>query len=379
MNVGVALLTGGWPSGSIDFGGYCYALARLGHSPTLVSCGHDQTDVTFPVVETTLSQMEQADFWRNLKLDAVIFFNWLHYAAIVRAMKQAGLLVISRGDTDGLVSARVFPGPAWLTLEDSNDGILMRLRKAKVWLERYLKVSTIEDPDVIQTIELSDAVAIECDEAAKNVRRILAYYQRSDLQEKLNVIPHSVKDVVLAEKVTIGQRSKTIVCGGRWKHPQKDANLLVATLDRLLRRQPDLQVTIVGDGPETLFGPLSQRHPGINWLRRVPHEKMPALLTNSRVMLSSSRWDGYSILALEALCMGCSFAAPPLPGFVSMSENGRFGTVSASRSPSSLVNAVEGELELWERGSRAPAEISATWRQRTSSDAVIGRLLSLIR
>jgi glycosyltransferase involved in cell wall biosynthesis len=379
MNVAVALLTGGWPSGSIDFGGYCHALARLGHSPTLVACGHDRTDASFPVVETSLEQMEQAHFWRSLKLDAVIFFNWLHYATIVRAMKQAGLFVISRGDTDGHASARVFPGPAWLTLEDSNDGILVRLRKAKIWMERYLKVSAIEDQDVLQTIEQTDAVAIEGEEAAKNVRRILAYYQRSDLEGKLHVIPHSVKDVILTEKVTIGQRPKTIFCGGRWLHPQKDANLLIATLDILLRRQPHLQVVIAGDGAESLFGPLTHRHPGVNWLRRVPHEKVAALLTNSRVMLSSSRWEGYSILALEALCMGCSFAAPPLPGFISMSENGRFGTVSARRNPPSLVNAVESELKLWDLGSRLPAEISATWRRRTSNDSVMANLLSFIR
>jgi glycosyltransferase involved in cell wall biosynthesis len=155
--------------------------------------------------------------------------------------------------------------------------------------------------------------------------------------------------------------------------------LLIATLDILLRRQPHLQVVIAGDGAESLFGPLTHRHPGVNWLRRVPHEKVAALLTNSRVMLSSSRWEGYSILALEALCMGCSFAAPPLPGFISMSENGRFGTVSARRNPPSLVNAVESELKLWDLGSRLPAEISATWRRRTSNDSVMANLLSLIR
>jgi glycosyltransferase involved in cell wall biosynthesis len=376
--VAVAITTRWWKWTSIDFGGYCQALARLGHSPTLVCCGNDGSKADFPVVETNLDEMKQGDFWRSLKLEAVIFFNWLRAPRIVRAAKEGGLFVISRGDTDGKGSGRVFPKAAWLAMEASDDRMVVRLRKAKYAVERYLKLSITEDRVLLETIDLSDAVAIECDEAAKNLRRILAYYKRSDLEGKVHVIPHSVSDEVLSHEVSAKERSRTIICGGRWNDPQKDPHLLTTTLNRLLRRQPELNVVIIGDGPEHLFARLTHEHSSVKWLRRVPREKVPTLLTNARIALSSSRWEGYSIFALEALCMGCTVVGPPLPGFISMTEQGLYGTISSRRSPASLMRAAEQEIELWDAGSRAPTNISSIWRRRVTNDCVVSSLISLI-
>jgi glycosyltransferase involved in cell wall biosynthesis len=379
MNIAVVVPTGGWPGGSIDFGGYCETLEGFGHSPTLVCCGHDPVATTFPVVETCMAEMEQADFWRNLKLDVTIFFNWLRLPATVIAMKQAGLFVISRGDSDGQSSSRVFPKATWLTLEDSNDQLTARLKKAKIWFQRCFMQSKSEDQYLLKCIDCTDTAAIECDEAAENIRRILVYYKRKDLEKKLHVIPHSVRDTLLAQEVNPGPRPRAIICGGRWDAPQKDVSLLGATLEKLLRRQPDLKVMIFGEGGNNVLGPLANRYSGINWLRRVPHEKVPELIADCRIMISSSRWEGYSILGLEALCMGCTLATTPVTSFISMTEQGRFGTISSSRSSLSLAHAIEQELELWERGSRIPAEISAIWRQRANNHAVVSSLLSLIK
>jgi hypothetical protein len=377
--IAVALTTRYWSWTSIDFGGYCAALARLGYSPVLVCHGNDRPGSEFPVVEASIGEMEKPDFWRGLGLDAIIFFNWLRAPGAVRAMKQAGLFVISRSDTDGHMSGRVFPKAAWLAMEASDDRMIVRLRKAKFLAERYLILSPAEDRALIDTIDHTDAVAIECDEAAKNVRRILAYYKRSDLGRKLNVIPHNVGDDVLAREISLSQRRRAIICGGRWDAAQKDAHLLTATFERLLHRQPDLEILIMGDGAGHLFEPLAARHPSVNWLRRVDHEKVAGLLNNCRILVSSSRWEGYSILALEALCMGCTLATPPLPGFISMAENGRCGTLASRRNATSLVRAIESERALWDRGVRVPGDISAVWRKRTSNDSVVSEMLALIK
>jgi glycosyltransferase involved in cell wall biosynthesis len=377
--IAVALTTRWWPWTSIDFGGYCRALARLGYSPILVCQGNERPASEFPVVEASGGEMEQPDFWRGLGLDAVIFFNWLRAPVVVGAMKQAGLFVISRGDTDGQTSGRVFPKAAWLTMEASDDPMIVRFRKAKYLAERYLKLSAVEDKALVETVNRTDAVAIECKEAANNLRRILTYYKRSDLGSKVHVIPHSVSDEVLAEKIDLNQRPRTIICGGRWSDPQKDAHLLAATFEKLVHRQPDLQILIMGDGAAHLFEPLTSRHPNVKWLRRVDRERVAALLAKSRIAVSSSRWEGYSILAAEALCMGCTLATPPLPGFISMAESGRFGTIASRRHPAALVRAIETELALWDRGKRVPGEISALWRRRTSNDAVVSNLLALIK
>jgi glycosyltransferase involved in cell wall biosynthesis len=376
--IAVAITTRWWPWTSIDFGGYCQALARLGHSPALVCCGNDRSDADFPVIEASLDEMKQPQFWRNSRLEAVIFFNWLRAPRIVRAAKQAGLFVISRGDTDGHASGRVFPKAAWLAMEASDDRLIARLRKAKYLVERYLKLSIAEDMDLLETIDLSDAVAIECDEAAKNLCRILDYYKRSGLKNRVHVIPHSVSDEVLSHEVSAKERPRTVICGGRWNDPQKDPHLLTATLNILLRRQPELNVVIIGDGRNHLFERLTHEYSRVNWLRHVPRKKVFELLTNARIALSSSRWEGYSIFALEALCMGCTLVGPPLPGFISMTEEGQYGTISSRRSRASLMRAAQQEIELWDGGLRASTNISSIWRGRVSNDCVVSNLISLI-
>ena len=94
---------------------------------------------------------------------------------------------------------RVFPQAAWLALEDSNDSPLTWLRKRKYWVKRYLTLSVAEDEDLINTLDYTDAAVIECDEAARNLCRILAYYKRPDLERKLHVTPHSVFDEFLLQ------------------------------------------------------------------------------------------------------------------------------------------------------------------------------------
>ncbi|MFY9989154.1 MAG: glycosyltransferase family 4 protein [Chthoniobacterales bacterium] len=362
-----------------DFAGYCRALAQLGHSPAVICCRTDYQDAPFPIVEATLSEMEDSHFWKDLGLEAVIFFNRLRYSRIVNAMKRAGLFVISRGDTDGHASGRVFPQAAWLALEDSTDSPLTWLRKRKYWLKRYLTLSVAEDEDLINTIDYTDAVVIECQEAAKNLCRILAYYKRPDLERKIHVTQHSVFDEFLLQPMPGPGKPRAILCGGRWDDPQKDVHLLTATLERLLKQQPDLPAVIIGDGAANLLEPLARRRPAVNWLRAVPHEQVSELLADCSVVVSSSRWEGYPILALEALCMGCTLAAPPLPSFISMAENGRFGTISTRRNSVSLAEAVTRELELWDRGLRNPPEIATIWRESTSNRAVVSDLISLIK
>ena len=363
---------------SIDFDGYCRELLRLGHSPVLVCCASERVEHDFPVVEAGASEMEEERFWRAMALDGIIFFNWLRAPRIVAAMKAAGLFVISRGDTDGLMSARVFPQAAWLALENEKKGILDWLQKRQWWVRRCLIFCKINDPDLLDTIDRTDAVAIECDEAEKNLFKILSFYKRSELGKKLHVIPHSVSDEILQQNIPIDQKERSIICGGRWDDPQKDAHLLAASLELVLKKQSDLAVTIVGDGAEHLFGPLTRRFPKVRWLRRVARQEMARLLAQNRIILSSSRWEGYSIITLEALCQGCTLVSPPLPGFVSMSEKGRYGTIAPTRNPSVLANAIAKELELWDNGSRNPAEISAVWRRRTDNRTVVGDLLSLM-
>jgi glycosyltransferase involved in cell wall biosynthesis len=377
--IGIALPLQLTVNAHTDFNGYCRTLAQLGHSPAMICCSSDYQKAAFPIVEATLNQMADFHFWKDLHLDAVIFFNWLRYSWIVKAMKQAGLFVMSRGDTDGYASARVFRQAAWLALEDPNDSPLTWLRKRRYWAQRHLTLSAAEDEDLINTIDYSDAAVIECDEAAKNLCRIFAYYKRPDLERKLHVTPHSVSDDILLHPLPGSQKPRTILCGGRWDDPQKDVHLLTAALDRLLKQHPDLPVVIIGDGAANLLEPLARRCSSVGWLRAVPHANVPKLLLDCRVLVSSSRWEGYSILASEALCMGCTLAAPPLPSFVSMAENGRFGTVSTGRNAVSLADAIERELELWDRGSRNPAEIAAVWRGRVSNKAVVSDLISLIK
>ncbi|MBN8710762.1 MAG: hypothetical protein BGO12_00770 [Verrucomicrobia bacterium 61-8] len=375
MKVAIVLTTRWWRA-SIDQDGYCAALARLGHEPVLYCLGNDAGEADFPVVEASPSDMSDAAYWQRQGLDVAIVFNWLRDYRLLEALQQAGTRTITRADSDGQASVRVFPRETLSLCLSSAPTVGSRVREGVHWLRRYLRLSREEDAELLATANASDAIAIESREAAENLRAIFTHYGREDLGGRIAVVPHSVKDEFLTAPIGGADRPPLVFCGGRWDDVQKDAPLLQRTLQRVLAEREDVRVVVAGAGMEN-FAALAG-HPRVRLAGQIPRTELRAILAEARFLLASSRWETQPIGSLEALCLGATVVAPSLPGFVALVDQGASGTLAAHRDDASLARAALAELQCWDQGRRDPDHIARKWRALVSNDAVAAGLLKSI-
>jgi glycosyltransferase involved in cell wall biosynthesis len=100
------------------------------------------------------------------------------------------------------------------------------------------------------------------------------------------------------------------VCVGRLVD-QKGQDVLLRAWTALRERIPDAECILVGDGPnraelEQLAGP------GVRFVGN--QEDTRAWLVAADVVVQPSRWEGLSLVALEALASGCSLVTTDVPG-----------------------------------------------------------------
>lgn len=377
MKIGIVLCAD-WGRASIDFDGLGEALIRSGHEILLLCRRRLSEPNALPVLEVSDEERRNPLFWDAMKFSAVIFVNWLRAPEVVEAIREAGIYLIAQADSDGLGSVRVFPRESWLRTLDPLDSWVVRLRKNKHWINRFLSLGKVEDAEVLKTAELAHVITIESPLAAANLKKFFRFYRKNHLCERVRVIPHTVRTAFVKSDIEL-KRPPRIFCGGRWDDPQKDPNLLARVLARVIPAAPQVEVVIAGRGGDWAFQPLAERHPQVKWLGKIPLESIPELLKSCRFLLSSSQWESYPIGTLEALCLGCTFVGPPLPSFVSMVHGGQFGTVSSGRSVKGLADAALQELQNWNSGRRDPSKIASWWRGYVNNDAVAEQFLALIR
>jgi glycosyltransferase involved in cell wall biosynthesis len=360
--------------GTIDLQAYALRFEELGHESLFVTSKYLRSPGRVPVVELSIEQMANPAVWRDLGIDIAVTFVWFQYPEITEALAAAGCRVVSRADTDGQQSIRVFPGKFLRCMVGAaNAG--RKFVEFKSYLHRYAVRYRSEDQWVIRTIDASRCVAMETSKAAKNLRRVLNYYGRSDLARKLVVIPHCVDDAFLRPSVAV-ERSPTVISIGRWTAPQKNPQLLLGVIRRHLQRSDDTRFVVIGPGATALCGDLSRQTGRVDCHEQVPLVDMPRYLADARILLSSSRWEGSPISANEALACGCSVVGTPIPGFFEIADAGPFGTVSKGHGVRSLHQALKNELHAWESGRRDSGKIAEFWRPRLSQRRVMQQILA---
>ncbi|GAT35371.1 glycosyl transferases group 1 [Terrimicrobium sacchariphilum] len=375
MKVAIVLTTRWWRA-SIDQDGYCAALARLGHEPFLYCLGNDAGEADFPVVVASPAEMSDVGYWRRQGLDIAIVFNWLKGSLLLNALRQAGTRTVTRADSDGLASVRVFPRETLSLCLSSAQTARDRFREGVHWVRRYFHLSREEDAEILATAAASDAIAIESQEAAENLNVIFTHYGREELAERIAVVPHSVKDEFLTAPIGGAIRPPLIFCGGRWDDVQKDAPLLRRTIRRVLAEREDVRFVVAGAGMEN-FSTLT-RESRVRLAGRIPRGELRNILAEARFLLASSRWETQPIGSLEALCLGATVVAPLLPGFIALVDQGASGTLATHRDDASLARATLAELQRWDHHQRDPERISRKWRDRVSNEAVVAGLLKSV-
>jgi glycosyltransferase involved in cell wall biosynthesis len=363
---------------TIDLGLVVLGFSRLGHEAFAVCAAGCEEGFAHPVrVARNRAELGSQDFWQSHGIDLAVVLSWLGMPDVVTALKAAGALVLSKGDSDGYHGVRIYPWESFQRTVYPVSGAVMRFRKVLFWLKRYVYLYRAEDLQPLTSLEHADVATLETEAARRNFARFLDRYGRGDLVRKIHVIPNPVADAFLTQELPRSRR-REIVAVGRWDDPQKDCPLLVEVLGRFLREDRSATVTVVGRDGERWLRPLMAGESRCRYLGAVAHHAMPALLAGARVMVFSSRWEGCPVAATEALASGCTIVGPPLPAFEGLTAAGEFGSLSRSRSASDLAAALGLEIRRWDDGERDAQAVAASWRARLAPTAVCAAMLDLV-
>ena len=162
--------------------------------------------------------------------------------------------------------------------------------------------------------------------------------QKKDLEqlgitnEKISVIPMGVDEAFLEmgknRKIELNKRPFTIL-SNRNLLPLYNVSLLVRAIPYVLKEEPKTKFLIAGDGSEkksleSEVENLNLSH-SVQFLGRVPHEEMPALLSQADIYASTSLHDGTSVSLLEAMGSGAFPIVTDIPSnreWIAPGQNG---------------------------------------------------------
>ena len=154
---------------------------------------------------------------------------------------------------------------------------------------------------------------------------------------------------------------------------------LVQALPEIRSKIPDVQVLVIGDGPErprlealaVRFGVTKS----IRFLGSRPHEEMPALLSSGEIAVLPSLVEATSVAALEAMSCQLAIVASAVGGLRQIVDS-EVGALVPPGDPAALADAVVELLEdeqLAEKGRRGRERVVALW----SNERLVDRHLEI--
>jgi glycosyltransferase involved in cell wall biosynthesis len=162
--------------------------------------------------------------------------------------------------------------------------------------------------------------------------------QRSQLEElgisseKIAILPMGVEEIFL-EKAQY--RKSESNCGpftilsNRNLLPIYNVSLLIRAIPMVLKEEPSTKFFIAGEGSEKEFLEREAKdlniYSYIKFLGRIPHEEMPALLSQADIYVSTSLHDGTSVSLLEAMGSGAFPVVTDIPSnreWITDAQNG---------------------------------------------------------
>lgn len=163
--------------------------------------------------------------------------------------------------------------------------------------------------------------------------------------------------------------------------PKNGVDVMVRALPMVLAEHPDVEMVVIGDGPqreelEALAGTLGVA-PNIRWLWARPNAEMPGLLSSGAVAVIPSRMEATSVAALEAMACGVPVVASNVGGLPEIVDD-TVGALSPPDDPAGLARTLVRLLaggSLPALGKAARARVVAHW----SNDRLAERHLEIYR
>jgi phosphatidylinositol alpha-mannosyltransferase len=139
---------------------------------------------------------------------------------------------------------------------------------------------------------------------------------------------------------------RRIVFVGRLE-PRKGVAVLVDAFERLAARRDDVELVVVGTGPErSRVDGLVDRGLAVRALGTVTQDALPAVLASADVVVAPSiGGESFGIVLLEAMAAGRPLVASDLPGYRCVIERGDEALVVAPGDPAALADGIERVLD----------------------------------
>ena len=263
-----------------------------------------------PVLWVSQQDVANPSWWQSQKPDLVILGLWTRpkYDPIRLAALSATPHVIERADSDGMRTAscgllayakrrfdyfrdRTFLWPSLLSIPASIFYSFTSIL-ATPWIEYRLR----------KTLRLLPSILVETPQATA-LWKALARRLGAD-PEKIHCVPHPIQTDIFKFDPTI-QKKNQIISVGRWDSYQKNLPLLLKTLRSFLDKNPSWTSLVIGSGL-----PAKSPHPRIIFLPPLPPPDLARHMQESKIFLSSSRYESFLMAGVEALSCGCLPVGP---------------------------------------------------------------------
>ena len=376
-----------WGFWTRDAGLMVLTLRDMGYDAWLVSLGDATTDTTNrPVMAVPLEELSMPEWWQAQKPDAVVLSGGS--APRHDAMRKAALSVtprvVERLDTDGVRSARLFPGPYLVrAIGGYQDQLPAYARELSLPLAAartalFYAFPRLMDERMVATMMRLPAMMAESPIALDRMQRMCQTY--SGHQHHIAMIPHPVNEAEIHYDGT--PKENVLISVGRWDSYQKDYPLLRKIIQGFLERHPDWKAMVVGRGiPAADFDPgrnTEEWRTRASFHTKLEHAELAKAYNRSKIYLMASRYESFCIAAAEALCCGGSVVGScTVPTSYYFAENNA-GRVVDPRNLRTFLSALDAEVDSWTKGERNPESISSLALSRTGTRAVAQATIALL-
>lgn len=370
-----------------DSGLLCKGFQEIGVECKAIMPGPDMpNDQTEDLIRTDYANLEDPEWWRTLGGDGVVFYGWGSgkYVRIVKAIKLAGLKLVSHLDTAGMLGVLNgffdFSKTLWTVSKGEASGTLTTYTRFAARLAYGTTVGLIKnDFTRARHLKQADWIGAITPIALERIQKVCRTYGGEALAEKVKLIPHP-NSLFMRYDPRV-PKEPLVVATGRWDDDRvKGTDLLMATVAALVAKSPDTKVEIFGTIPPF----MEDWHRGlpqtmgerIHLLGVVRNEILAMALQRASISLCTSLRESYHIASAEALCCGCSIVGPDVSEIPSMKwftepNSGRL----AARNAEAMTQALLEELQAWHDGARDANGISEIWAGRLQAPRVAELIL----
>ena len=273
---------------------------------------------------------------------------WLAGRAIARAVSRTPYDIVDASSAEGLwfgIQKRAgrFRQTAFICrthglehlnyqrmLDDARNGLTSKPWTRRIWYP----ASRLSQ--VAAAAKLSDRFIV-----LNAVDRDFARARRWLSPDRIDLIPHGVSDRFLS-KPAVGSRGAGVLFCGTWDHV-KGVSDLVAAWTLLHDSGSRVPLTVLGPGipPDAVRQAFPERvRPLVSVIERSPEDRVVEEYRRHDALVSTSTYEGFGLVVLEALSQGLAVIATPVGCAADLVADGVTGIRVPPRDPQAMVGAV---------------------------------------